>query len=471
MMRTPLFFLLTVVSLWGYAQSSSPMLTVSEFVEIVKQYHPVAKQAALLPQQALAELRLAQGGWDPTLYSNYDRKTYDGKNYYSYFENNIKIPVWYGVEVKGGYDVVYGNNLNPEKVLPDDGLGYLGVSVLLLRNMLMDKQRAALRQAQLFREASEQQKILQLNNLLADAIKTYYEWSYHYNELQVFTEAVKLAEIRFDATKKAAQLGDRPAIDTTEALTQLQSRQLQQTEARLQFIKAGFELTNYLWLDNGLPRAFDAALLPAPLSSEFLQVEILLSKADELETQLRQSHPELLNYRLKLRQLDIERRLKIENLKPTLNASYNVLSERFNFKSDAGIVFSNNYKLGVNFSMPLSFTQGRAELKLTKLKIEYARYELDNKTQQLVNKLKSYYNELAILQQQTRIYESSVDGFKRLLDGETIRFQNGESSLFLVNARENRYLESQIKLRELQAKFYKTDVALKWTLGNLALQQ
>lgn len=468
MIRIPLLYILLILGLVSTAQSPARTLTVAEFVEIIKQYHPIAKQAALLPQQALAELRLAQGGWDPTIYSNYDRKTYDGKNYYSYFENNIKVPVWYGIEIKGGYDVVYGNNLNPEKILPDDGLGYLGVSVSLLRNMLMDKQRAALRQAQLFREASEQQKILQLNDLLLDAVKSYYEWSYAYNELQVYNEAVRLAEIRYDATKKTAQLGDRPAIDTTEALTQLQGRQLQQAEAKLHFVKSSFELANYLWLDNGQPRPFDTLLLPSPLSSEFLQVEILLSQVDELEVQLRQSHPELLNYRLKLRQLDIERRLKIENLKPTLNASYNVLSERFNFKSDAGILFTNNYKFGVNFSMPLSFTQGRAELKLTRLKIEYARYELDNKTQQLVNKLKSYYNELVILQQQTRIYQSSLEGFQRLFDGETIRFQNGESSLFLVNARENRYLESQVKLRELQAKFYKTDALLKWTLGNLA---
>ena len=110
--------------------------------------------------------------------------------------------------------------------------------------------------------------------------------------------------------------------------------------------------------------------------------------------------------------MDVERRLKLEGLKPSLNASYNVLSERFNFQSDAGLILNNNYKFGVNFSMPLSFSQGRGELKLIKLKIREKQYELDFKTQELVNKFRSYFNELVTLQQQTILYEESLRGFK-----------------------------------------------------------
>ncbi|MCS6934330.1 MAG: TolC family protein [Chitinophagales bacterium] len=469
-MKQYIFYFLICFCIRLTGQDTSYVLTADEFMEVVKKYHPVARQAYLIPQQALAELRLAQGGWDPTVYSDYNRKSYDGKNYYSYFENSVKIPVWYGLEVKAGYDFVYGNNLNPEALLPDDGLGYLGVSMPLIKNLFIDKQRAALRQAQIFREASEQQRIIMLNDLLMQALTAYYEWAYSYYELQIYTNAVEVARFRFEATKNAARLGDRPYIDTTEALTQLQSRQLQQNDARLRFIQTSLDIANYLWLENGQPRPYDSRLVPAPLTSSYLQTDIPLSKADELEAQLRQSHPELLNYRFKLQQLDIERRLKIENLKPALNANYNLLSERFNFRSDAGIVFTNNYKFGINFYMPLAFVQGRAEYRLAKLKIQQTQYELDLKTQQLVNKLRAYYNELAILQEQTRIYEQSVSGFKQLFDGETIRFQNGESSLFLVNARENRYLESLVKLRELQAKFYKTDASLRWTLGVLGAQ-
>ena len=62
--------------------SAQKKLSAAEFIEIVKAYHPVAKQANLLTERAQAELLIARGGWDPLIKSEYDRKTYDGANYY-----------------------------------------------------------------------------------------------------------------------------------------------------------------------------------------------------------------------------------------------------------------------------------------------------------------------------------------------------------------------------------------------------
>lgn len=444
------------------------VLSVAEYMEVVKNYHPVARQASLIPQQAREELNIARGGWDPLIYSDYNNKTYNGKNYYSYFENSIKIPTWYGIEVKAGYDFVYGSEVSNENRLPDDGLGYLGISVPLGRNLFLDKKRATLKQAQLFKEASEQQRIIMLNDLLLEALDTYYAWSYAYNELEIYKAALKNAVERFDATKKLAEFGDRPTIDTIEAMTQVQSRQFQVNEAQLKWQNKTLELSNYLWLDNDQVRPVDTALVPEPLQSEYTKQTIELTQADELETAMRQNHPQLLNYNFKLRQLDIERRLKIENLKPVINVNYNLLSERFSFKSKEGLLFTNNYKFGLNFAMPLTFMQGRGELKLAKIKIADTRYQLNLKTQELVTKMKSYFNELINLQAQTRLYEASIDNWQKLTEGEDKRFRGGESSMFLVNARENKLIEAQLKLRELQAKYFKTEASVKWAAGIIA---
>jgi outer membrane protein TolC len=449
------------------ADTTLRVLTVSEFMEIVKNYHPVAKQAQLILEQAKAKLLIARGGWDPDLYSNYKNKTYDGANYYSYFESKISVPVWYGIEVNTGYDLVNGQNINVENKLPPNGLGYLGISVSLLKNVLLDKQRATLKQALIFREASEQQRLVILNDLLYNALKTYYDWSYAYNEYLIYTEAVRIATIRYNATIQGVIYGDRAALDTTEALTQLQSRQFQLNDAKLRFLNNGLEINNYLWLNNNTPRPIDTTIVPMPLNTDFTQQQIQLNYLEDMAFELQQNHPILLNYNFKLRQLDIERRLKLESLKPTLNAKYNLLSEQFNFQSQAGILLSNNYYFGLNFSMPLTFMQGRGALRLTKLEIQNTRYEMNYKKQELLNKLRGTFNELITTQQQTKLYEQSVQGFKALFEGETIRLNNGESSLFLVNARENRLLDAQIKLCELQTKYFKTEAELKWAVGNI----
>ena len=56
-----------------------------------------------------------------------------------------------------------------------------------------------------------------------------------------------------------------------------------------------------------------------------------------------------------------------------------------------------------------------------------------------------------------------------LQKGEETRFVNGESTLFLLNAREQKTIESEQKLVELKAKVQKAAVNVKWAAGVLAL--
>jgi hypothetical protein len=128
--RLWLLLVLVVSNFHIKAQNDSlNVLTLESFVAIVREYHPVASQANLLPAEAKANLLIARGGWDPTIQSDYDSKTLDGNNYYSYFESSVKIPVWYGIQVKSGYDFAYGNNISAENKIPPGGLGYVGVRV------------------------------------------------------------------------------------------------------------------------------------------------------------------------------------------------------------------------------------------------------------------------------------------------------------------------------------------------------
>lgn len=466
--RLWLFLVLVVSTFHIKAQNDSlNVLTLESFVAIVREYHPVASQANLLPAEAKANLLIARGGWDPTIQSDYDSKTLDGNNYYSYFESSVKIPVWYGIQVKSGYDFAYGNNISAENKIPPGGLGYVGVSVSLLKGMLMDKQRADLKAARIFTEANEQQRIAMLNDLLRDALTTYYEWSLNYIELQTMREALRVAEIRLEASREAVKFGDRAAIDTVEAATQVFSRLYETNDARLRFINKGLELSNYLWTAEGLPYGFDTSIVPEPLVTGALGID-LSKNIDSYINTLAETNPVLAGYRLKLQQLDVERRLKIENLKPVLNANYNLLSKQFGFTSSAGNIFVNNYKFGVNLSFPLTFMKGRGEMKMIQLKIRETQLAQQLKMQETTTKLKSYYNEILALYEQTLLYERNVDALRQLWLGENTRFTGGESTLFVVNSRENKYIESQIKLAELRAKYYKSEAMFKWTVGNLS---
>ncbi len=117
--------------------SGKTILTLTAFLNLVKENHPVVKQTFLLNQVAQSELLAAKGGFDPKLYGDYEQKYFDSKNYFTFGEYGIKIPTWYGIEVKGGYNTATGNFLNAENKLPKQGQAIVGVSLPLLQNLVI----------------------------------------------------------------------------------------------------------------------------------------------------------------------------------------------------------------------------------------------------------------------------------------------------------------------------------------------
>ncbi|MDW8272995.1 MAG: TolC family protein [Chitinophagales bacterium] len=338
------------------SQTNDKILSQQEFISLVLMYHPMAKQADIIAEQGKAELTVARGGFDPTIQADFIRKSFDGTNYFSLFESELKIPAWFA-DVKAGYDYYYGSFINPENKIPAEGQSFAGISLPLLRDLITDKKRTALRQARLFRDASVQERILMLNDLLFDAIQAYYEWLYDYNSVKVYENAVKLAQDRLEFTRKSVIFGDRPAIDTVEALTQLQLRLYELNDARTNLRNALLNLSNYMWTESGVPLVFDSTISPAPIPNDWLEQSITMQQAEELVANARSSHPLVLFYNYKLLYAKAERLLKAQSILPRLNASYFLLSREIDFyRNPEFTAMRNNYKLGLSFSMPLSFT-------------------------------------------------------------------------------------------------------------------
>jgi outer membrane protein TolC len=469
MRRSSLIFLLSLLIISaGFGQDSTTVLSLNDFIQLVSRNHPVAKQADLINQRARAQLLLARGAFDPSINSEYDRKSFDGKNYYSWFTNELKIPAWFGIEVKTGYDRHYGLFLDDERKIPANGQSYLGISVPLLQNMITDKKRTALRQAKIFVESGEAERLMMLNDLLLDAVSSYAEWSNAYYQSRLLRDALTVAISRFNFVKQTALLGDRPAIDTTEALTQVFTRRAQLLEQALELQNSTVALSYFLWNEDS-PVFPDSSLRPEPMSRSMAD-----SLAESLDWSLLtessgSSIPVIRFYNLKIKSLEAEKRLKIELLKPSLNASYSVLGGGGNVYADPqAAMFRQNYKFGLGFSMPLSFTSARAEFKLVNLKLADARFSLQAKQADINVKLNSSKNELFNLLEQIRNTEALLQGYERLLEGEETRFRNGESSMFLVNARENKVYDTRLKLNELMMKIRKSRAKFDWAAGALS---
>jgi outer membrane protein TolC len=448
------------------AQDSLKTLSASQLMEIVKQFHPVARQADIFIAKAKADVTIARGMFDPVLKNDWAQKTFDGTDYYYYNRPELSIPTWYGIEVSAGLEYLSGNRTDP--VETKGQTSYIGISVPLAKNLIIDKRRAALQTAKIFRNASAIEKRNILNNLLLDAMNSYWNWVRQYQVLNILTDAVKVNEKRVELVKTTFRLGDRPAIDTIEALTQLQGFELQKNQAWLDYQNAGLELSVFLWSSGTLPVNLPATIIPGDDLGVNKIAAAPVPELNNLIDAALKNHPELLIYNYKIDVLQVDKKLKFQELLPALNFRYNQLGKGYDvLKNVSAPLFENNFQYGISFGIPLRLSQGRGEYRKAKLKITETTLQQKQKALQVENKVKSYFNELLTLKSQVALQEKALNNFQTLQRGEEIRFQAGESSLFLINARENKTLEALQKLQELKAKYYKTENALLWAAGIL----
>ena len=448
-----------------FSQNNNMTLSVNDFLQIVKKFHPVAKQAGLQVDKARAAVTISKSGFDPLLNVTGGNKTFDGINYYQHQSASITIPTWYGIEIQTGIEYLNGSRTDPQETAGKTS--FAGISVPLAKNLLMDKRRAALRQSKIMLQASEQEKRAILNDLMMEAASAYWTWVQSCFIYNTYTDVIAINKKRVSLVIMAYRNGDRPAIDTTEALAQLQQFEYQQNEALLNWQNAAVELNGFLWKENNTGYELLASVLPDK-KKEALYDAVIFPELETLIASTRKTHPDLNIYTYKLNALDIDKKLKFQELLPKLDVKYNQLGKGYNIASTtARSLFNNNYSFGLNFNVPLRLSQGRGEYKLAKLKIIETGLQQRNKETEIINKVKAYYNQLVNYKAQVNLLQKTYSNYQVLQRGEETRFFNGESTLFLINIRENKALETLIKLTETAVKYNKTLMSLQWAGGQL----
>ena len=456
-MRLLLLFLAS--SLLTRAQDLPPVLTEDVFLELVATHHPLSVRAALQRDRAAATLRLARGGFDPKLYGDLNQKYFKGTQYYSEIEGGVKIPTWFGVELNAAYERNDGAFLNPELTVPQDGLYAAGLTVSLGQGLFFDERRAELQRARIYQLATVAERQVLLNELLYEAGKSYWEWAGAQAAVDIYREAVQLAQVRFEAVAAGARLGDRPAIDTLEARIQVQNRQLSLETAALDLANAAARLNAFLWLDGVVPVELEDDTQPPPAESVLV--------APMLPVDLHFTNPELLRTQFKIDQLEVDQRLQRELLKPRLDVKYNALLAG-GIDDPLEEVSSNNYKWGVSFSQPLLLRKERGKLQLTQIKLSETQLELSDKAALLDAKVDQAENEANVTVSQYALAGQNAADYARLLEGERELFRAGESFLFLVNDREVKYIDARVKQVELLVKHRKARLARSYATGEMA---
>jgi len=432
-------------------------LSLAEVYEVIYQYHPLIQKAKLIPALAIQDIRKARGMFDPTVMGEWTEKQYKETDYYQKQLVELKVPTILGFDLKAGYENNSGVYLNNEATVPSEGLFYAGIELPLLRNLIFDERRATLRKAQVFAEMAQAEQQKEINKLFFAVAKAYWEWNASYESLKVAEEGIEVAEFRFKSVKGAYQYGKYRAIDTTEALMELQKRKVERLQALVDFEKTRLALSGHVWSEDGEALFIKPTIAPSSMGSQIEKFDLqsMLATAAEF-------HPELVKQNFKLNTLKIDRKLYQYSLIPQLDLSYkHILYPR----TADNLALQEDYKFGLRLYAPLFLRKERASFAMAKIKIRQQELDLNFTQRDIQIGVEQAYIQVNRLAQMVELQRKNATNALVLRDGEQTLFELGSSNVFMINYRERYYLDAKQKLIQLEMKYAKAKAELLWNAG------
>ena len=438
------------------AQSPSAQ-SYNEFIESLEQ-HPQIEIARQWVRMGNAAQLAGSGQFDPVISGETEQKQWQQKTSYQWIRGEAKQNVFAGHSVRAGFDWGQGPWINPELQTEPNGIPYAGIELALGQGFTMDKRRAEYLKSRAYGALYDNESRAEKNTLFYSASINFVYWLNYKAQLELMQYFKKLAQDRLEALKVAQRTGEKSVMDTVEASIYLQGRILEWREIQLQLNQSQNQLSTYVW-DNPQSVSDSVGLQKNKETLTLLLEKALRKKSWELSDSL--LNPELIRYQIKSKLLDIETRYRKEFLKPQMQLKYNLLQPKSNAFTAEQMKWSANISFPVFFRTPLGeYRISREQLRMNAMEGTQKRIEWKAKSKALDYKLK-------IIAEQIVQASLASNLSKTLLEAEQIKFQNGEGTLFLLNSRESKWLENQLKLTEFQTKWLNVYFDWVYTSGQL----
>lgn len=431
-----LFSLFLLIQSVAFAQNE---LNLSSFYEMIQNANPQLKIAEI--QYSLGEIEQlrANGFLDPKITSELNEKNFDDKRYYRLFNAELKVPTAYGVNFIGGYQNTLGTYINPQENTPKNGLFHIGIEANILQGLWVNNARISKKEAEntaeMYRQMSQKTK----NAFYYSAGYHYLEWEEYQAYIDLYETVVQLSEKYFNDTKETYILGEKPAVDTLESHIAWQDWKAQLEGVFIDENKISQKLKYYLYEDVQ-PNLFKYNGALTKIDVDFKNIDV-------------STLPEVREKEEKLNAYQWQERLKREKLKPKLKVKYLPL---ISDKPTGNYAFDfNNYKWGLGFSYNLFNRQAKADLRENQAKQELLKWETNLKRREIETKLEASLKNIENLEKQYQHWQQIAKGNKQLLEGEMEKFQYGESSLFLITKRQEKWIKTQKKALSVYYKWQK----------------
>lgn len=450
-MKVYKYILIFGLLLYNLTALSSDTLTLESYLDIISDHYPLIKKADLYDEFAAAYRTKGAGTFDPKIISSWQSKDFSDIDYFNIWQTELKVPTRLPVDLSLGYENNDGEFLNAENNVPQSGLLYGTLNISVLRGLMYDEQRYNLQAAELYGIKSQVERDMLTREILYEAVNAYIDWAAaqeKYNTLERFLSAVQ------DRHINVVQLyinGDKPAIDTIESRVSLNTAMKNELVSYNELLMKRQKIAVFLWDENGQPLVLQDQIVPILLSATVDQINELAS-IDEL---IIERDPLLRKLENEQDLLSIKNRLERENLKPQLDLKYNTIVNLGKESFDPSFSL-NDYKYGVTVEVPIRNRKTRGAIALNDVLIKQNTYDQSQYKQKLFTQYDALLLSRSVQVDVIDVVNEKITFSESLYEAETLKFELGESSVFMLNQRERKLLESRMDQIKSYLQYGKT---------------
>jgi outer membrane protein TolC len=423
-----------------------PALGLDEVIESVDRHHPALDAAQLRIAAAEGQRLAAEGAFDLGLTG---RLFGSFLGYYEYGRADVQLtqptPFW-GTTFFGGWRIGRGFARGgiPDYYRYDEtfdgGELRLGLNVPLWRDGPIDSRRATLwRSEHGVTAASEDFQARRLRVVLA-ASEAYWRWVAAGQRYLVLHALLRIAEDRDAQIGARAAAGAIPAIEHLENRRAILERRQALVVARRALEQRAIALSLYLRDGDGAPLVVSPRRVPERIAAP----ERVVEGEDASLARAVERRPELRRFAAQRRQAQVALDLADNQLSPRLDVTVTgALDVGGPGVSDPDRAYQiqralerPNLDALLSVQVPLQFREARGRIDQARAELGALDADLELATDQLRLEVRDARSAIAAAEESVALATDSEEVARAVALAERVRFDNGASSLLVVNLRE-----------------------------------
>jgi outer membrane protein TolC len=324
--------------------------------------------------------------------------------------------------------------------------------------------------AQNYREISERELNLALQEIIYDVEYEYWNLVYALENLEIKENSLKLAQDLLEQNKKAVDAGTMAQVELLTTQTQIAAREADLLRARADIKNIDSKLKQIMNLAAEDPAAEFIRIIPTD-TPYYERTEMRL---DEAFAVAMENRPDMQALRISIKNSQVNVDYAKNQLLPSLDLSFSYWSPGVSgdqliydpdnplggsigvipggradaFKDVFGFKY-NNWSLGVTLDLPLANLTSRAALAQAKVLLEQNTLQLQNQGKEVFTEIKIALTNVATDFERIQAYRAARELAERQLKAEEEKLRVGHSTNYFVLQYQNEL--AQYKAQEMKA--------------------